>query len=40
LQVARYDRIDVVGPVERLRSNFLHGIKHLPVRAIRQGAGP
>jgi cholest-4-en-3-one 26-monooxygenase len=38
--VARYDRIDVVGPVERLRSNFLHGIKHVPVRAIRQGAGP
>jgi cholest-4-en-3-one 26-monooxygenase len=27
----RYERIDVVGPVERLRSNFLHGIKHLPV---------
>ena len=28
----RYERIEVVGEVERLRSNFLHGIKHLPVR--------
>lgn len=25
--------IEVVGPVERLRSNFIRGIKHLPVRA-------
>jgi cholest-4-en-3-one 26-monooxygenase len=30
--VCRYDRIEVTGQVERLRSNFLHGIKHLPVR--------
>ena len=29
--VERYDRIDLAGPVSRLRSNFLHGIKHLPV---------
>lgn len=28
----RYERIELAGPVERLRSNFLHGIKHLPVR--------
>ncbi len=24
-------RMEIVGPVERLRSNFIHGIKHLPV---------
>ena len=29
--VERYETIRVVGPVERMRSNFLHGIKHLPV---------
>lgn len=29
--VERYDRIERVGPFERVRSNFLHGIKHLPV---------
>ena len=29
--VERYDTFEVVGPVERMRSNFLHGIKHLPV---------
>jgi cholest-4-en-3-one 26-monooxygenase len=28
----RYDRLEVVGETDRLRSNFLHGIKHLPVR--------
>jgi cholest-4-en-3-one 26-monooxygenase len=28
----RFDRIEVVGPVDRLRSNLLNGIKHLPVR--------
>jgi cholest-4-en-3-one 26-monooxygenase len=28
----RYDRLEVVGEPDRLRSNFLHGIKHLPVR--------
>jgi len=28
----RYDRIEVTGEVERLRSNLLNGIKHLPVR--------
>ena len=29
--VERYDTIELAGPVERMRSNFLHGIKHLPV---------
>ncbi len=29
--VERYDSIELAGPVERLRSNFLHGIKRLPV---------
>lgn len=29
--VERYDSIELAGPVERLRSHFLHGIKHLPV---------
>lgn len=28
----RYERVEVTGEVQRLRSNFLHGIKHLPVR--------
>ena len=30
--LARYERIELAGPVQRLRSNFIHGIKHLPVR--------
>jgi cholest-4-en-3-one 26-monooxygenase len=29
--VERYDGLAMAGPVDRLRSNFLHGIKHLPV---------
>ena len=29
--VDRYETIEIAGPVERMRSNFLHGIKHLPV---------
>jgi cholest-4-en-3-one 26-monooxygenase len=28
----RYPRIEAVGPPDRLRSNFIGGIKHLPVR--------
>jgi cytochrome P450 len=28
----RYPRIELAGPPERLRSNFIGGIKHLPVR--------
>ena len=27
----RHPRIELVGPIERLRSNFINGIKHLPV---------
>jgi cytochrome P450 len=27
----RFPAIDVAGPEERLRSNFINGIKHLPV---------
>ena len=30
----RVDRLELDGPVERLRSNFIAGIKHLPVRAV------
>ena len=30
--LARYRHVEVTGPIQRLRSNFLHGIKHLPVR--------
>jgi cholest-4-en-3-one 26-monooxygenase len=30
--VARYRQVEVTGPTQRLRSNFLHGIKHLPIR--------
>jgi cholest-4-en-3-one 26-monooxygenase len=29
--VERYDTITLAGPVARVRSHFLHGIKHLPV---------
>lgn len=28
----RYSRIELAGPPDRLRGNFLHGVKHLPVR--------
>ena len=28
----RFDRVEVVGRPERLRSNFIRGITHLPVR--------
>jgi cytochrome P450 len=28
----RFPDIEVDGPAERLRSNFINGIKHLPVR--------
>jgi cytochrome P450 len=30
--LARLDDIALTGPVERLRSTFLHGIKHMPIR--------
>jgi cytochrome P450 len=28
----RTSEMEIVGPIERLRSNFISGIKHLPVR--------
>jgi cholest-4-en-3-one 26-monooxygenase len=30
--IARVPRVEALGPPERLRSNFINGIKHLPVR--------
>jgi cytochrome P450 len=30
----RVDRLELNGPIERLRSNFISGIKHLPVRVV------
>ncbi|HYX79940.1 MAG TPA: cytochrome P450, partial [Actinomycetota bacterium] len=30
--VPRLRELEVVGPIERLRSNFINGVKHLPVR--------
>lgn len=32
--VERYERIELAGDPVRLRSNFLNGVKHLPVRTI------
>jgi cholest-4-en-3-one 26-monooxygenase len=29
--LARVDRVELAGPVRRLRSNFINGIKHMPV---------
>jgi hypothetical protein len=29
--LARTSSIELAGPVERLRSNFINGIKHIPV---------
>jgi cytochrome P450 len=28
----RFDNVELVGPVERLRSNFIRGITNVPVR--------
>jgi cholest-4-en-3-one 26-monooxygenase len=28
----RFDRVELAGPVERLRSNFTNGVKRMPVR--------
>ena len=36
--LARYDGIEVTGPVERVQSSFVGGLKHLPVRLIRRRA--
>jgi cytochrome P450 len=32
----RYDGIEITGPVERVQSSFVGGLKHLPVRLIRR----
>ena len=31
--IPRLSSLEITGPVERLRSNFINGIKHMPVRA-------
>jgi len=31
--------LDVAGPIARLRSNFINGIKHMPVRVDVAGRG-
>ena len=31
--IPRLSSLEIAGPVERLRSNFINGIKHMPVRA-------
>ena len=36
--LARYDGIEVTGPVERVQSSFLGGLKHLPVKLIARAA--
>jgi hypothetical protein len=30
--VPRVKSLEITGPIERLRSNFINGIKHMPVR--------
>ena len=30
--LARMPDLELAGPVQRLRSNFINGIKHMPVR--------
>jgi len=30
--IPRLSSLEITGPVERLRSNFINGIKHMPVR--------
>jgi cytochrome P450 len=32
--VRRAPRVEQLGPPDRLRSNFINGIKHLPVRLV------
>ena len=34
----RYDGIEITGPVERVQSSFVGGLKHLPVRLVPQAA--
>ena len=30
--VPRLKSLEITGPIERLRSNFINGIKHMPVK--------
>ena len=30
--VARIDSMEIVGPIDYLRSNFVHGVKRMPVK--------
>jgi cytochrome P450 len=30
--IPRLSSLEITGPIERLRSNFINGIKHMPVR--------
>ena len=36
--VKRVASVEITGEVKRLRSNFINGIKHLPVRLRQAGA--
>ncbi len=36
--VARLDHVELAGPVDRLRSSFLGGVKHMPIRYRLRGA--
>ena len=36
--VARLDHVELAGPVDRLRSSFLGGVKHMPIRYRMRGA--
>ena len=33
----KVDKVELTGPVNRLRSNFINGIKHMPVRLVPSG---
>jgi cytochrome P450 len=37
--IPRVADLEITGPVERLRSNFINGIKHMPVRVALTGSG-
>jgi cytochrome P450 len=37
--IPRLSSLEITGPIERLRSNFINGIKHMPVRVKLAGHG-
>ena len=37
--MTRYDGIEITGPVERVQSSFVGGLKHLPVKLIKHAQG-